>query len=126
MRWFCPDVKSLYSRFAGRQTSIFFSLKRSFQPPAAQTHLRIAKKLLFLPIFSRCHSKEFFYFCISQSYGHICEKLSLRASERKVWSSKLYKYTSGIRQEGHPKFKVLRCSKKSLVRKRVRTVVEIH
>ena len=38
--------------------------------------------------------------------------LSLRVSERKVWSSKLYTYTTGIRQEGHPEFKVLRCSNK--------------
>ena len=34
----------------------------------------------------------------------------LQASERKVWSSKLYRNTGGIRQEGHRKFKVLRCS----------------
>ena len=36
--------------------------------------------------------------------------VSLRASGRKVSSSKLYKNTTGIRQEGHPEFKVLRCS----------------
>ena len=36
--------------------------------------------------------------------------VSLRASERKVWSSKLYRNTIGIRHEGHPKFEVLRCS----------------
>ena len=35
--------------------------------------------------------------------------VSLRASERKVWSSKLYRNTIGIRQEGHPEIKVLRC-----------------
>ena len=36
----------------------------------------------------------------------------LRASEQKVWSSKLCGSTAGIRQEGHPKFKVLCCSSK--------------
>ena len=36
----------------------------------------------------------------------------LRASEQKVWSSKLYRNTTGIRQEGHQEFKVLRCSSK--------------
>ena len=36
----------------------------------------------------------------------------LRASEQKVWSSKLYRSIAGIRQEGHPGFKVLRCSSK--------------
>ena len=36
----------------------------------------------------------------------------LRASEQKVWSSKLYINTTGIRQEWHPEFKVLRCSSK--------------
>ena len=36
--------------------------------------------------------------------------VSLRASERKVWSSKLYENTTGIRQEGHPEFEVLRYS----------------
>ena len=34
----------------------------------------------------------------------------LRVSERKVWSSKLYRNTAGIRQEGHPEVEVLRCS----------------
>ena len=32
--------------------------------------------------------------------------------EQKVWSSKLYRNTAGIRQEGHPEFKVLPCSSK--------------
>ena len=36
----------------------------------------------------------------------------LRALEQKVWSSKLYRNTAGIRQEGHPEFKVPRCSSK--------------
>ena len=36
--------------------------------------------------------------------------VSLRASERKVWSSKLYKNTTGIRQKGRQEFKVLRYS----------------
>ena len=36
----------------------------------------------------------------------------LRASEQKVWSSKLYRNTAGIRQEEHPEFKVLCCSSK--------------
>ena len=34
----------------------------------------------------------------------------LRASEQKVWSSKLYRNTAVVRQEGHREFKVLRCS----------------
>ena len=34
----------------------------------------------------------------------------MRASERKVWRSKLYGNTTSIRQEGHAEFKVLRCS----------------
>ena len=34
----------------------------------------------------------------------------LRASKRKLWSSKLYCNTAGIRREGHAEFKVLRCS----------------
>ena len=38
--------------------------------------------------------------------------VSLRASEQKVWSSKLNRNTAGIRQEGHMEFKVLRCSSK--------------
>ena len=42
------------------------------------------------------------------------EVVLLQASELKVWSSKLYKKTAGIRQDGHPKFKVLcRSSTKS-------------
>ena len=36
--------------------------------------------------------------------------VSLRASERKVRSSELYRNTTGIRQEGHSEFKVLRYS----------------
>ena len=36
----------------------------------------------------------------------------LHASEQKVGSSKLYRNTAGIRQEGHPEFKVLLCSSK--------------
>ena len=36
----------------------------------------------------------------------------LRASEQKVWSSKLDRNTTGIRQEVYPEFKVLRCSSK--------------
>ena len=36
--------------------------------------------------------------------------VSLLASERKVWSSKLYSNTIGLRQKGHPEFTVLRCS----------------
>ena len=36
--------------------------------------------------------------------------VSLRALNRKIWSSKLYRNTTGIRQKGHPEFKVLRCS----------------
>ena len=34
----------------------------------------------------------------------------LRASEREVWSSKRFRNTSGMRLEGHPEFKVVRCS----------------
>ena len=34
----------------------------------------------------------------------------LLASERKLWSSKLYRNTAGIRQEEHSEFKVLCCS----------------
>ena len=34
----------------------------------------------------------------------------LRALEQKLWSSKLYRNTAGIRQEGHPEVEVLRCS----------------
>ena len=36
----------------------------------------------------------------------------LQALEQKVWSSKPYRSTAGICQEGHPEFKVLRCSSK--------------
>ena len=43
----------------------------------------------------------------------------LRASEQKVWSSKLYENAAGIRQEGHPEFKCYVTPVKSLVRKRV-------
>ena len=36
----------------------------------------------------------------------------LRASEQKVWCSELYRITAGVCEEGHPEFKVLRCSSK--------------
>ena len=36
----------------------------------------------------------------------------LRASERKVWSLKLFQNTAGIRQKGHTEFNVRRCSNK--------------
>ena len=36
--------------------------------------------------------------------------VSLRALERKLWSSKFCRNTTGIPQEGHPEFEVLRCS----------------
>ena len=36
----------------------------------------------------------------------------LRAPEQKVWSSKLYRNTAGIRHGGHLEFEVLRCSSK--------------
>ena len=56
--------------------------------------------------------------CTRTSPGYSCEAansrrdvvVSLRASERKVWSSKLYRSITGIRQEGHPEFKMLFCS----------------
>ena len=43
--------------------------------------------------------------------------VSLRASERKVWSLKFYRNTAGICQEGHQEFKVLRCSSTKSVSK---------
>ena len=48
-----------------------------------------------------------------QSLMYVCSRrdvvVSLWASQRKVWSLKLYGNNTGIRQEGHPELKVL-CS----------------
>ena len=51
--------------------------------------------------------------------------VSFRDLERKFCSSKLYKNTTGIRQEGHLLFKVLRCSSTKSDSKRSVVVVEI-
>ena len=53
----------------------------------------------------KCH-------CVMLLYYVLYILSSMRASEQMVWSLKLNRNTAGILQEGHPEFKVLRCSSK--------------
>ena len=66
-------------------------------------------------------ASPFFWSNLFRLFGHLPFSrrfrdvvLLLRASEQKVLSSQFYKTTIGIPQKGHPEFKVLRCSNKSL------------